>query len=830
MQEKHGLSSKEAKRQFEKYGENKLASTKPPSLLHKFVNQFKDFMILTLLGAALISFIVSFLEGETDFIDPIIILSIVLINACLGIFQESKAEHSLAVLEKMAAPHALVCRDGKKVNILASQVVPEDLIYLENGNIIPADARIITSHNLSCEESALTGETIPQEKNATSSVPSEKEVYAGTCVASGRGEAIVTGTGMNTEFGKIAKLLAHEDPPDTPLQKRLNHTGKQLGILALFICIIIFILGICKQQPIFGMFMTSISLAVAAIPEGLPAIVTIMLSLGVERMAKRHSVIRHLPAVETLGSATVICSDKTGTLTENRMKVSRTFCYNNENRLTLYGALCNAEGTGVEQALLDYASHAKIFREKELFRYPLCGELPFDSERKRMTTLHKDSGHYISITKGAPEYLLERSERYYEGGELRPMTSTIRNQILKMNREFAENALRVLAICCQRHSSNPPVTVSYLERNLIFVGLVGFMDPPRVEAIHAVRECKSAGIRPVMITGDHALTAAAIGKQLGILTDENQVMTGRELGALDDQRLYESVYNYPVFARVSPSDKMRIVKIFQKHGEIVAMTGDGVNDAPALKVADIGCAMGLSGTDVAKNTADMILTDDNFATIVSAVEEGRGIYDNIKKAVFFLLSCNIGEIMTIFVSILFGLTAPLFPVQLLFINLVTDSFPAISLGLERPAKNIMSRPPIPPGKSLFADGAAWKILIEGLFIGSLALFAYAAGCRLSPNASAAGTTMCFAVLSLSQLIHAFNMRSEESLFEIGFLGNKKLIFSVLLCITLQVFVICSPTLQQIFHTTTLSLAEWGVVATLSLLPLPMMELQKKLLK
>lgn len=792
-------------------------------MLYKFAEQFKDFMILTLLAAAGISMLVTFLEGNIDFIDPIIILSIVLINALLGVYQEAKAERSLAALEQLAAPHALVMRNGTKQNIPATHVVPGDVICLENGHTVCADADVISSINLSCEESALTGETIPQEKN-----PDTSRVFAGTTVASGRGLGVVTSTGMNTEFGKIAGLLTREEPPETPLQKRLNHTGKILGILALFVCIFIFILGVCKKQPIFEMFMTSISLAVAAIPEGLPAIVTIMLSLGVERMAKRHAVIRHLPAVETLGSATVICSDKTGTLTENRMRVADVFTYGERERLFCYSVLCNNEGLGVEQALIQNGTENHIYREKELLRYPLITEIPFDSTRKRMTTLHKDSGGYLSITKGAPEFLLNLSDFYYTPEGIRPITNAIRNEISMIGQNFALQALRVLAVCYQTHAAKPACTSTSLERNMIFAGLIGFMDPPRMEAYDAVSRCKQAGIRPIMITGDHALTASAISKTLGILGEHDKVMTGETLSCMSDTELYADIYNYPVFARVSPSDKMRIVKTFQKHGEIVAMTGDGVNDAPALKVADIGCAMGQSGTDVAKNTADMILTDDNFATIVAAVEEGRGIYDNIKKAVFFLLSCNIGEIMTIFVSILLGLASPLLPVQLLFINLVTDSFPAISLGLEPPAKNIMSRPPVLPGKSLFADGAILKIAMEGMFIGSLALFAYAAGCRLSPNGAIAGTTMCFAVLSLSQLTHAFNMRSELSLFTIGIAGNRKLLLSALFCVSLQVAVICLPSLQGIFHTTSLSAIEWIFVGALSLLPIPLVELQKKM--
>ncbi|MDR1701078.1 MAG: cation-translocating P-type ATPase, partial [Lachnoclostridium sp.] len=763
MEKYQGLSEKEAKKRLVQYGENKLTAIPPPSLFTKFFNQFNDFMILTLLAAAGISLVLSFLKGELDIIDPAIILSIVIVNAVMGVFQEAKAERSLASLERLAAPQAIVRRGGVKKIIPSALLVPGDVVLLETGNTIPADSKVVISINLSCEESALTGETIPQEKTPHASDSREALVFSGTTVATGHGEAIVTSTGSNTEFGKIAELLTYEKTPDTPLQKKLNHTGKVLGILALFICILIFIIGIVRSQPIFTMFMTSVSLAVAAIPEGLPAIVTIMLSLGVERMAKRKAIIRNLPAVETLGSATVICSDKTGTLTENNMKITRTFTYDHSSKLKRYGVLCNNEGIGLEQALIQGGGKEGIYREKELLYHPLLDEISFDSSRKRMTTLHKDGKYFLSITKGAPEMILDISSSYLTDEGAKPMTTGIRRSFMESNKSFAADALRVLAIAYRNHSVKPRCTPSSLENNLTLVGLIGFIDPPRSEAIKAVAECKRAGIRPVMITGDHALTASAVGKLLGISKDETAVLTGNEIDHMSDEELFRNIYNYPIFARVSPTNKMRLVKAFQKHGEIVAMTGDGVNDAPALKVADIGCAMGRGGTDVAKNAADMILADDNFATIVSAVEEGRGIFENIKKSIFFLLSCNIGEIMTIFVSILLGLASPLLPVQLLFINLVTDSFPAVSLGLETPEKDIMSHPPRASKKGMFADGAVFKILCEGVLIGSLALLAYTVGSRFSQNGVVGGTTMCFAVLSLSQLMHAFNMRSAESL-------------------------------------------------------------------
>lgn len=819
-----GCSSKEVKKLRQEYGRNELVSERGPGLLSRFFAQFKDFMIITLLAAALISFVASYLQGELNFTDPLIILAIVIINALLGIYQERKAEHSLAMLQKLQTPETLVVRDGKRQKIPSQDLVPGDIVHLETGCLVPADARLLSCHNLSTEESALTGETGSIEKTCQAIHAQElpigdqrNMVFSGTMVTTGRGICYVTATGMNTQIGQIAGMLAQETAPETPLTRRLNKTGKVLGILALIICAIIFVLGIWKKQPIFEMFMTSVSLGVAAIPESLPALVTIMLSLGVERMAKQRAVIRHLPAVETLGSASVICSDKTGTLTENQMSVRRTYCMCPETELFRYFLLCNSESDPVEQALIEYGYTLGIHYERLQNKEPEVFELPFDSSRKRMTTLHRTASGLLSVTKGAPELLLQLSTHYQDGEQIRPLSASMRHQLTKEAELFAADALRVLGVGYRLHSQVPPQDET-LEHGLVFVGLAGLMDPPRKEAYAAVKSCRHAGIRPVMITGDHRITAAAIGRELGICHHDGEVLTGQELDQISDFELPGVLDSHHVFARVSPSHKVRLVKAFQRKGNVVAMTGDGVNDAPALKAADIGCAMGQSGTDVAKNAADMILMDDNFSTIVSAVREGRGIYDNIKKAIHFLLSCNIGEIMTIFVAIFFGMPSPLLPVQLLFINLVTDSFPALCLGVEPPDPDIMKRPPLPKNSGIFHFDTVFQMVVEGMFIGSLALFAY----------TTSGSTMCFAVLSISQLVHSFNMRSEHSLLETGIMGNRKLLLSVLLCITLQCCVISIPALQSIFHTTSLSLREWVVVSILSLLPIPLAELSKRL--
>lgn len=871
-----GLSNKEVEKRQKKYGKNILKSQKNKSTIVKFFEQFKDFMIITLIAAAFISFFVSLLKGEVDFVEPVIILVIITLNAILGTIQENKAEKSLEALKKMSAPTARVIRNGNVFTLDSKELVPGDMILLEAGYYVPADGRLVDSVNLKVEESSLTGESHPVEKEADcvlkeSTLIAERRnmVMASSIVTYGRGTAVVVHTGMDTEVGHIARLIMADSAPMTPLQKRLAKTSKALGIAALLICIVIFIIGILKRMPVFDMFMTSVSLAVAAIPEGLPAIVTIMLSLGVQRMAKKNAVIRKLPAVETLGSASVICSDKTGTLTQNKMTVTDISSINGTERLDgrfarfllTLSSLCNdsmiqvskkeviANGEPTESALVAAAYHAGLTKTKLDLTYKRVFEIPFDSERKLMTTVHKyndrlegitelnaRNSKYISITKGAPDILIDHCSYIYENGKVLPFTSLKKKLIEKNNQNMANKALRVIAAAYKELDSIPNNSSSnkILENGLIFVGLTGMIDPPRKEVKDAVLTCKMAGIKPVMITGDHIITACAIGRELGILNKGDKSITGSELSLMSDEKLAEEINDYSVFARVSPEHKVRIVKAFQSRGEVVAMTGDGVNDAPALKAADIGCAMGIAGTDVAKNAADMILTDDNFATIVSAVREGRGIYDNIRKSVHFLLSSNIGEIITIFIAILFGLPSPLLAVQLLWVNLVTDSLPAISLGVDPAEKNIMKRKPVPPSKGLFADGLVFKIIFEGIMIGSLALCAFVVGIRYFDGSAVAlgqepvyGRTMAFCVLSLSELFHAFNMRSANSIFTIGLLTNPKLVFSFITCVLLQIGVVMFPPLTRIFSVVSLNKVQWAIVLFLSVLPIFIVELQKK---
>lgn len=886
-----GLTKKEVIKRQKKYGLNILESKKKKSIIIRFFNQFADFMIITLICAAIVSFLVSLLHGKLDFVDPIIILLIITLNAVLGVMQESKAEKSLEALQKMSAPTALVLRDHTITSVNAKELVPGDIIYLETGHFVPADARLLSAVNLRIDEASLTGESHPVEKEANITLREDtlladrhNMIMATGIVTYGRGTAIITATGMHTEVGHIAKLIMEDDTPMTPLQKRLANTGKVLGIAALLICIVIFLLGILKNRPVFDMFMTSVSLAVAAIPEGLPAIVTIMLSLGVQRMAKKNAVIRKLPAVETLGSATVICSDKTGTLTQNKMTVTELASIqgkelpdsvNSQFLLTL-ASLCNdsilqitdkgkkatmtVTGEPTEKAFVLAAYQLGILKPKLDLSNPRIYEIPFDSARKLMTTVHKNSnGNVRSITKGAFDILIARCTHIYQNGKQIPITKHHLTLMNKLNESMTEHALRVIAVAYKdipssdiincgssSHDTSRLEFKTSLESGLTLVGLIGMIDPPRKEVYAAVLTCQMAGIKPVMITGDHISTACAIAKELGILTSADLAMTGSELSHMDTATLIEQIPRYRVFARVSPEHKVRIVKAFQARGEVVAMTGDGVNDAPALKAADIGCAMGITGTDVAKNAADMILTDDNFATIVSAVREGRGIYDNIKKAIHFLLSCNIGEIITIFTAILLGLPSPLLAVQLLWVNLVTDSLPAISLGVEPAAKDIMKKKPIPPDKGMFADGLVIKILIEGIMIGFLALLAFIIGIRvydsqtiidplnrlkstvemasiITPNI---GRTMSFAVLSLSQLFHSFNMRSEHSLRKIGLFTNIQLLLSFIICAFLQIIVISVKPLATIFKVVPLNTAQWSIVILLSFLPIVVVELQK----
>lgn len=871
---KQGLALKDIPERQKLYGKNIIDVKKGKNLLQKFLAQFADFMIIVLICAAGLSLTVSYMDGKIDFVDPIIILMIIILNAFLGVLQETKAEKALEALKKMSAPTAHVLRDSKVTEIPSEELVPGDVVILETGCFVPADCRLVHAVNLRAEEASLTGESHPVEKNAsirllpdTNLADRLNMVMATSTVLYGRGVGIVIATGMDTQVGHIARMIMEDDTPDTPLQKRLARTGKALGIAALIICALVFLIGIYKDLPPFDMFMTSVSLAVAAIPEGLPAIVTIMLSLGVQRMARKNAVIRKLPAVETLGSATIICSDKTGTLTQNVMTVTEISSIDGkENLISEFGffllshtALCNdavlqlennqpvLSGEPTEKALALAAYNSGASKPELDLMYQRIYEIPFDSTRKLMTTVHKasDTSSYRSVTKGAYDFLIERCSHVYKDEKQQPITSRDKNKINAVNTAMTGRALRVIAVAYKNLSKfNPKSDSGTLERDLTFVGLIGMIDPPRDEVKDAVKICRQAGIKPVMITGDHILTAKAIAKELGILTPQTEAITGEELSKMSTERLNDTISRFSVFARVSPEHKVRIVKAYQNKGEVVAMTGDGVNDAPALKAANIGCAMGIAGTDVAKNASDMILTDDNFATIVSAVQEGRGIYENIRKAVHFLLSSNIGEILTIFVAILLGLPTPLVAVQLLWVNLVTDSLPAISLGVEPASKDIMQRKPISPKKGMFADGLALQIIIEGILIGSLALTAFVIGVKYydtpgmyqallkHENQSAyipwVGRTMAFAVLSLSQLFHSFNMRSSRSLSEIGVFTNRKLVMSFVICSFLQIAVISLAPLARIFQVVPLNLRQWAIVFLLAIAPIVIVELQKKI--
>lgn len=847
-----GISQLEAAKRLKQYGRNQLESGKKKGLIRKFLEQFANFMVIILLIAAIVSFATAIYSGDGDYVEPVIILVIVILNAVIGVIQENKAEHAIEALKKMSAPHARVIRDGRTITVKSEEIVPGDLLLLSAGDLVPADARLIESSALKAEESKLTGESLPVSKNAalllkpdTAAGDRKNTVFAMSTITSGHGRALVTETGMATSVGKIAGMISQQETPQTPLQLRLAKTGRILGIGALLICGVIFLMGIIQKTPIFDSFMLSISLAVAAIPEGLPAIVTIVLSIGVQRMVKRNAVIRRLPAVETLGSATVICSDKTGTLTQNRMTVTAAGTADGAIdlrspealRLLCAGALCcnaqvsgqrgkyTADGEPTENALvLAAVQHGGDLAELAR-RYPRVKEIPFTSASKRMTTIHRSpEGSLFAIVKGAPDVLLKSCSSVLINGQSVALSEARRRAVSDANGRLASQALRVIAIACRSVSS----TSDPAESGLTFMGLIGMEDPPRKEAAEAVRVCKTAGIVPIMITGDHIATANAIAQKLGILEKGCRSITGAELDRMSNDELLENIRSIRVFARVSPEHKVRIVKALQEKGEVVAMTGDGVNDAPALKAADIGCAMGRSGTDVAKGAADMILTDDNFATIVSAVQEGRSIYDNIKKSVHFLLSCNIGEILVILAAFLMGLPSPLIPIQLLWVNLVTDALPAMALGVEKADRNIMQRKPVPPGGSMFAGGLGFDIALEGMMIGAVSLLAYVFGHTFYDlhGAAGIGSTMAFGVLSLSELIHAFNMRSSQSLLRIGLFSNRKMIAAFFVCAALQISVMMIPPLAAVFGVTILSAAQWGMVWGFALIPLVVMEAAK----
>lgn len=843
-----GLSSEMAQQRRQTFGENKLKERKKQSSFQRFCNQFKDVMILILLLASAISFVVACIEGETkEFFEPVLILLIVLLNALMGVMQESKAEKALDALQNLSAPHARVIRDGAEQMISASELVPGDIIRLEAGDFVPADARLIHSASLKSEESALTGESLPTEKNAAALLPEDAPlgerrtmVFSGCSITYGTAAAVVTATGMQTEMGKIADLLNTEKEMQTPLQKKLTKLGKYLGILALFACAVIFVVGLLNGIPALDIFMTAVSLAVSAIPEGLPAIVTIVLSIGVQRMVKKNAIIRKLPAVETLGSASVICSDKTGTLTQNKMTLTQAYCdgfheleavsRNNSpevKKLLEFATLCcdatiiiqeskeEHYGDPTETAILVAAHKNNITKDALNRTYPRLAELPFDSDRKLMTTVHQIEGKYVAIVKGAFDVMTERCI----AGDL--------HKAKQMVNEMSANALRVLAVASKEFDQLPDTpTSAELEHDLTFLGLVGMIDPPRPEAKAAVEICRKAGIKPVMITGDHVVTASAIAKELGIQQTGDTALSGIELDSLSDEELEKQIAHISVYARVSPENKIRIVKAWQKMGHVVAMTGDGVNDAPALKAADIGCAMGITGTDVAKGAADMILTDDNFATIVDAVREGRSIYANIKKTIGFLLGTNIGEVVAVFFAMLLWHKSPFLSMQLLWLNLVTDSLPAIALGMEAVENDIMDSPPKSKKEGLFAHGFGIQIILLGIMFGILSLVAFRIGETVTARL-AGGRTMAFMVLALSQTFHCFNMKSRHSLFKTGFFHNHALNWAALLSVLLICLVLFTP-LSIIFGFVTLPGLLYLEAIGLSLIPVLAAELAKAL--
>ena len=848
-----GLSDEKVAERREKYGLNELQGAKKKSVFIKFLEQFKDFMIIVLILAAIISGVVGYIQGE-GITDLIIIMIVVIVNAIIGVAQENKAEKSLEALKKMSSYSAKVIRDGKLLVVPSKDLVPGDIVVLETGDYVPADIRLIEAVNLKAQEASLTGESVPTDKYAKTISDLEVAIgdrtnmlFSSSLITMGRGKGIVVETGMNTEVGKIAEILNDTEKSDTPLQQRLNKLGKTLGIASLAICVVIFVIGMLQGKQALDMFMTAVSLAVAVIPEGLAAVSTIVLAIGVQRMVKKHAIVKKLPAVETLGSASVICSDKTGTLTKNQMTVQKLF-YNGKiqnieeidtnmpnaelERLVNISMLCNdtkigennkLTGDPTETALVDMGFKLD-FTPAVFDQMPRVYEIPFDSERKLMTTVHKISENkFVVYTKGGIDELLEKCCKYQINGEIKDDIRNHQGEIDKANDELAEKALRVLAMAYKEIDHQPTdKEKEELEGNLIYVGMVGMIDPPREEVKVAVEKCKTAGIKTVMITGDHKTTAVAIAKELGILEDGQEAITGSELSKMSDDELAERVENIRVYARVAPEHKVRIVKAWQSKGQVVAMTGDGVNDAPALKTADIGCAMGMVWTDVAKEAADVILTDDNFATVVSAVEEGRRIYDNILKAIQFLLSSNVGEVVVLFLAILLtpflaskfgipiGLIEPLLPIHILWINLVTDSLPALALAFDPANKDVMSRKPIEKDKGIFTKGMTWRIAYQGVMIGLLSLTAFVIGIStkdvpviegLSPEQVKVeiGQTMTFIVLAFSELIHVFNIRNnKESIFKTGIGGNKQLFGAIGISSLLMVVILAIPALRTIF--------------------------------
>ena len=863
-----GLSSSEAKKRLSQFGYNEFQKKKKKSLFLKFIDQFRSFMIIVLLIAACISGIVGYIHGE-GFIDTLIILAIVVLNAVIGLLQERKAEESLEALEKMSAPQCKVIREGKLQVIESRELVPGDLVVLDTGDVIPADLRLTEAVNLKIQDSALTGESVAEEK-FTEAI-SEDNVplgdrdnlgFSSSTVVYGRGKGIVIETGMNTEVGKIASMIQSAPETQTPLQLRLDKLGKTLGIAALIVCAVIFVIGILHGNSILNMFMIAVSLAAAAIPEGLPAVSTIVLSVGVQRLAKQNAIVRTLPAVETLGSTTVICTDKTGTLTQNRMTVVDVFTNNalkkvddlkkekslspeqqklfhiailaNDAKLTQENGANTTTGDPTETALIDLGLLFEMNANEMSKSYLRVAEIPFDSERKLMSTIHVFGTKNEVLVKGGVDELLSRCSFVLENGKVRPLTETDQKTIRNANESLAENALRVLAMAYKELSEIPKIIDSQsLENDLVFSGMVGMIDPPRPEVRDAVSTCRSAGIKPVMITGDHLITAVAIGKQLNIIQDKDSAITGADLEKMTDEELKENVHNISVYARTSPEQKVRIVKAFKANDEVVAMTGDGVNDAPALKLADIGTAMGITGTDVSKEAADIVLADDNFSTIVTAVKEGRRIYDNIMKAVEFLLSTNIGELVVLFVAVIMNWITPLLPIHILWINLVTDSLPALTLSVDPADPDIMKRKPINAKRPILSGKFSILLLVQGSLIGVLALVAFWIGMNTSKAAglsleeeTAVARTMCFLVLAYAQLVHVFNIRSNYRSAFRNLFSNKYLIGAVVASAGLMLVVTIIPYMHDVFRVAHLTRYQWMWVTILAITPLIISELVK----
>ncbi len=857
-----GLSTAEIKKRLLEYGYNQLDSKRRKAFIQMFFEQFRSFMIIILLLAAVISGVVGVMEGE-GLLDTFVILGILVLNAFVGAYQERKAETSLEALKRLAAPLTKVLRDGVIKEVLTRELVPGDIVILETGCVIPADLRLIEAVNLKIQESALTGESVPVEKKADVLTGEDialgdriNMAFSSGMVTYGRGRGVIVSTGMKTEVGKIADLLQHTQDTETPMSRRLGQLGKVLGIAALIICTVIFIVGVLYGNSVLNMFMTAVSLAVAAIPEGLPAVSTVVLAIGVQRMVKKNAIIRTLPSVETLGSATVICSDKTGTLTQNKMTIVEAYVNHKhdvinraapatvlneeENRLLAISVLCadaqirtNEDGkfefTGdpTETALLDFGILYNMQKDSVEKQYPRVAEIPFDSERKRMTTVNKLSENVTRVNvKGGLEEVLSVCDKIIVHGKIRSVTSDDLEKIREANETMANSALRVLAMAykdCPQAPKN--VTIGELEKGLIFIGMLGMIDPARPEVVDAVAKCNTAGIRPVMITGDHKSTAMAIAREIGIYRDGDNAITGAELEKLGEEEFVANVAKYSVYARVAPEHKVLIVKAWQMHDEVVAMTGDGVNDAPALKQADIGAAMGIVGTDVAKGAADMILTDDNFATIVSAVEEGRRIYDNILKAIQFLLSTNIGEIFLLLVTSVFNLGTPLLPIHILWVNLVTDSLPALALGVDPAESDIMNRKPRNSKKGFMTNGMVWRVIYQGIMIGAIPLAAFIIGLR--EQGVVLGQTMAFATLMFAQLAHVRNLHSNtRSSLAISPFKNMPLIGAIFASAGLALIVLLIPPVRDAFSLTALDGKHWLAVALMSLIPIVVVDIFK----